>query len=151
MRSWVYFWLGITLSLSAFASTEGEARRIEGLLMAPCCWGSTVAEHDSQEAMEIKDGIRQMLAAGKTEGDILHFYEAKYGERILAQPKQSGFNLMVWILPLLGLAFGAFVIWRWMRKPATEKTTEEPELPPSPDVAKYKEKLNQELYGDPRA
>jgi cytochrome c-type biogenesis protein CcmH len=91
--------------------------------MAPCCWSGLVSQHDSQVAREIRQQTRQMLAAGKSEQEILEYYVSLYGERILASPRPRGFNLLVWILPWLlliaGVAFLVFLLRYWMRrKPA---------------------------------
>jgi cytochrome c-type biogenesis protein CcmH len=125
---------------------EAQARKIEALLVAPCCWSSPVSQHGSEAAAAIKSEIRQMLAAGKTEDEILAAFEKKYGERIMARPKASGFNLLVWLLPgvfLLAGAFAAiFVLRRW--KPA-QNVDAHPETPPSVDP-EYVRRIDKELY-----
>jgi cytochrome c-type biogenesis protein CcmH len=102
---------------------EERAREIDGKLMAPCCWSGPVSQHDSQAAREIRQQTREMLAAGKSEQEILDYYVSLYGERILASPRPRGFNLLVWILPWLllvaGIAFLTLLLRHWMRrKPA---------------------------------
>jgi cytochrome c-type biogenesis protein CcmH len=43
-----------------------------------------------------------------------------YGTRILAAPPRHGFDLLAWVLPIVGLVGGAAVIaflaWRWSRR-----------------------------------
>lgn len=85
----------LTLATSVWDQTlEEKARAIEGKLMAPCCWSQPVAQHYSQAAGEIRRGVREMLAAGKSEQKILEYYVANHGERILASPRARGFNLL---------------------------------------------------------
>jgi cytochrome c-type biogenesis protein CcmH/NrfF len=129
---------------------QTEALRIEGLLMAPCCWGGTVAEHSSPEALEIKEGVRSMLAEGKTEAQILSLYEAKYGERILARPKGAGFGILVWILPGLILTVGGIFTWVFLRRsrPGAVQTQAAP--PGAPADEEYRRRLDRELYGSPK-
>jgi cytochrome c-type biogenesis protein CcmH len=120
--------IGLILAMAFAAPTqdrtlEERAREIDGKLMAPCCWSGLVSQHDSQVAREIRQQTRQMLAAGKSEQEILDYYVSLYGERILASPRPRGFNLLVWILPWLlliaGVAFLVFLLRYWMRrKPA---------------------------------
>lgn len=117
--------LGLALlSIPAAAQEKEEiARRIEGELMAPCCWAEPVSQHMSPVAEEMRRDIRAMLAAGKSEQEILDFYVAKYGERILTTPPARGFNRLVYILPwiiaLAGVAAVAWVLRRWLaRRPA---------------------------------
>jgi len=109
------------LSIAAVAQDKEElARRIEGELMAPCCWAEPVSQHMSQVAEEIRRDIRAMLAAGKSEQEILDFYVAQYGERILTTPPARGFNRLVYILPwviaLAGAATVAVVLRRWLAR-----------------------------------
>jgi cytochrome c-type biogenesis protein CcmH len=108
--------VALTAGVVAGQSEPDPARKIEGKLMAPCCWSSPVSQHQSEAATRIKAGIREQLAAGKTEQQILDFYVAEYGERILASPRPSGFNLLAWVLPALFPIAGAAVIWLFVRR-----------------------------------
>jgi cytochrome c-type biogenesis protein CcmH len=75
---------GLTVAASPDqAVVEREAKQIERMLIAPCCWTQPVSDHYSAEADQIRAGIRAMLAAGKTRQQILDAYVAQYGERIL--------------------------------------------------------------------
>jgi cytochrome c-type biogenesis protein CcmH len=115
---------GLFLSIPAAAQEKDEvARRIEGELMAPCCWAEPVSQHMSPVAEEMRRDIRAMLAAGKSEQEILDFYVAKYGERILTTPPARGFNRLVymlpWVIALAGAAALTLVLRRWLaRRPA---------------------------------
>jgi cytochrome c-type biogenesis protein CcmH len=121
-------WAGLLgLALPAIQTTaqdkEEIARRIQGELMAPCCWAEPVSQHQSPVAEEMRRDIRAMVAAGKSEQEILDFYVAQYGERILTTPPNRGFNRLVYILPwasaLAGAAALALVLRKWLaRTPA---------------------------------
>jgi cytochrome c-type biogenesis protein CcmH len=104
----------MTAPLMAAALTQeqidAEAKEIDRLVMAPCCWTQPVSDHYSGVASEIRQGIRKMLAEGKTRQEILDVYVAQYGERILSMPKAEGFNLMAYVLPALALLLGAIVV-----------------------------------------
>lgn len=51
--------------------------------MAPCCYSQTIDVHMSMEASQMRDEVSNMVLAGKSDGEILRFYRAKYGETIL--------------------------------------------------------------------
>jgi cytochrome c-type biogenesis protein CcmH len=89
---------------------EAIARRLEGTLIAPCCFANTVAEHRSPLSDQVREEVRALVAGGATETQILDAFVAKYGERILAAPKPQGFNLLAYVLPLVALAAGLVVI-----------------------------------------
>lgn len=72
---------------------------------------------------EMQGQVEKEIAAGKRETTILQDFVLRYGVKVLATPPARGFNLTVWILPLVGLVAGlAFVVGvarRW-RKPEGE-------------------------------
>ena len=109
---------------------EAEARRIEGKLMAPCCGATTLAQHHSGAADEMKREIRSLLAQGWTEQRILDHFVAQYGETILSAPPARGFNLLAYLLPLLALVVGPLVTWRVLRRnrPPAERDAPLPRL-----------------------
>ena len=83
---------------------ELEAKQIETMLIAPCCWTQQVSLHQSAAADEIKANIRRLLAQNKTRQQILDAYVAEYGDRILAEPPNHGFSAFLYVLPWVFLA-----------------------------------------------
>ena len=65
--------------------------------------------------------IRERLAAGESPDAVQAYFVQRYGEWILLSPPRRGFNLLVWLLPLVavaaGLAIVAILIARWTRRP----------------------------------
>jgi cytochrome c-type biogenesis protein CcmH len=96
------------------AEQESTARRIEEQLMAPCCFGSTVATHHSPAADEIREHVRSRVAEGATEQQVLDEYLDRFGERILAQPVARGFNLLAYWMPVVGLLCGTGIVTLWL-------------------------------------
>ena len=84
-----------------------KAREIEDDLIAPCCWSQPVSQHYSEAAEQIRREVRAMVAEGKSRNEILDYYVAKYGERILAAPRAKGFNSLAYILPWAALMVAA--------------------------------------------
>jgi cytochrome c-type biogenesis protein CcmH len=92
--------LGAMLSFGADSKQAAQKEReIEDNLIAPCCWSQPVSEHYSEVADQIRQEVHAMVAEGKSRDEILDFYVAKYGERILATPRARGFNSLAYILP----------------------------------------------------
>jgi len=113
----------VTLSQQARGAKAGtEVRAIEDQLIAPCCWSQPVSEHDSEIAQQIRTEVTSMVAAGKGRDEILDFYVAKYGERVLATPRAKGFNTLVYLLPWAALPIGLWILFlllKKLRSPAT--------------------------------
>lgn len=85
-------------------------RELEYEIMAPCCYGSPVGDHDSPAAIQVKAQIGQLISEGKTREEILDMYVAIYGERILASPRAQGFNVMAYVMPPLFLLLGGLLL-----------------------------------------
>lgn len=99
---------------------EREARAIEAMLVAPCCWTQQVSLHQSEAATKIKQEIRVALREGRTRDQILDAYVAEYGPAILIEPPARGFGTSLYVLPVVALlASGVlvgFVVRRFTRR-----------------------------------
>lgn len=60
--------------------------------------------------------VREQLAAGRSPDEVKAYFVDKYGEWILLRPRASGWNLLVYVLPLAVLLIGAAVITRATRR-----------------------------------
>ena len=97
---------------------QDTAMNIKKSLMSPCCWAGTVYDLDHNPEME--EQIKNFIDQGKTEQEIIDYYVDLYGERILAIPIAKGFNIMVWVAPIIVglLAIGVLIIY--LKSPQTE-------------------------------
>ncbi len=132
--------LALALSLATAAGPdpqvlEQQARQLEAKLIAPCCWTQQVSLHQSAAADEIKQNIRVMLATGQTNQQILDYYVARYGDRILAEPPARGFSASLYVLPWFFLAGSVGLVVFIVRR----LRTPEPELRPSVEPAEVNE------------
>ena len=73
--------------------------------MAVC--KTTLAESNSAFANQERTLIRSLIAKGYTKSQIKKRLVAEYGPEILAAPPDSGFNILVWWLPIAGVVGGA--------------------------------------------
>ena len=104
---------------AAYASERHPTlNELENEVMCPVC-GTTLAESDSPAAQQIKQFIRTSIARGETKSEIKSDLVRNYGESILAAPPKHGFNLLAWLLPVVGLLGAAAVLgvaaWGWSR------------------------------------
>lgn len=60
--------------------------------------------------------IRDQLRMGKTPDEVRAYFVDKYGEWILLAPKAEGFNLVVYLVPLLAVLAGAAIVWRSVKR-----------------------------------
>ena len=126
--------LALLLALAAPALAQAPRASlpdIEDEVMCVEC-GTVLSVSTSPVANQERTFIREQIAAGKDKAQIKAALVDEYGEEILAQPKASGFNAALWIVPivLVLLAAGGIgvAIKRW-RANAGEPEVEA-ELPP---------------------
>lgn len=111
------------------AALEDETSRVSHGLRCPVCQGSSVGDSPSQSARNMKAEVRDLLAAGFTADQVVAYFEFSYGEFVRLEPKAEGFNLFVWLAPLLLLLGGGAVTAVAIRRfsanaPATAATNE---------------------------
>lgn len=100
-------------------------RELEMGIMAPCCYGSPVGDHDSPAAKQVKTQIAGLIAEGKTKEEIFDMYVALYGEKILSSPKPTGFNMMAYFMPPIFLLLGGLFVIYFINRQVT------PEIQPA--------------------
>lgn len=101
----------IALAAGLWGQSKDRIRAIQEKLVAPCCWSESVASHRSEIAAEMRAEISRMVAEGKSDREILDYYKAKYGARILMEP-EGELRLWAYTIPVIASIGGlAFVIW----------------------------------------
>ena len=85
-------------------------------LRCPVCQGNSIQDSPSELAQQMRDLIRDQLRSGKTPDEVRAYFVEKYGEWILLSPKAEGLNLIVYIVPVVALLVGGFVVWRTVRR-----------------------------------
>jgi cytochrome c-type biogenesis protein CcmH len=138
--------LVITALLLSFALgqevvLEQQVFEIARQLRCPVCVSESVADSSADISVQMRDIIQEQLEAGKTQDEILAFFQERYGDWILLNPPKRGFHLLVWLLPLIAGLFGlgvlGFFFQRWTR--ASKQTIEVDEA----ELERVREALNQ--------
>jgi len=119
----------LALAAPAGASEERPTlAELETELYCPTC-ASPLDQSDAPIAQRMKAYVRDLIAEGRTKGEIKDEMVAQFGERVLAAPPRRGFNLLAWVLPFAGLFAGGgavgFAAWRWSRRREADAPAEE--------------------------
>jgi cytochrome c-type biogenesis protein CcmH len=145
------------------SGTELDARTDEvgSLLRCPVCQGLSVTDSPSSMARNMKAEVREKLAAGYDQEQILADFERSYGEFVRLKPPMRGVNWMVWFGPLLALIVGAALIASKLKgsspepggKPpragAKEEVPDRGTLPEDPRLAAAVRRVRELAYGWP--
>jgi cytochrome c-type biogenesis protein CcmH/NrfF len=100
----------------ADTALERLTRSVAAQLRCPVCQGLSLADSPSDLALEMKDVVREQLAAGRTPDEVKAYFVAKYGEWILLEPPRHGVNLLAYVLPIVALIAGLGVVWLALRR-----------------------------------
>ena len=92
--------------------------RISAELRCPVCQGLSVEDSPSETARSMRALVAQRVAEGRTDDEIRAEFVRSYGDWILLSPPLLSPNGLVWLAPLLAIAFGAWLAWRRARAPA---------------------------------
>jgi cytochrome c-type biogenesis protein CcmH len=119
MRLRPVVWLFL-LSVASLFGEDSRIRALQARFIAPCCWSEPVSVHRSPAAEEMRAEIARMVAAGRTDDQIVNHFVTQHGERIMMVPRgQRSFWLT--LTPFVGLALaGAWLIRYLMRRRQTE-------------------------------
>ncbi len=129
MRGRIWLWivlpLGLALFFVAVAEAQGEAptddqvNAVAKKLYCPVCPNTPLDVCATKACQDWRAQIRDQLAAGWSEAEIIDYFVAQYGERVLAEPERRGFTSLIWILPMIAAAAGLIglvaVVRQWKR------------------------------------
>lgn len=103
----------------AAATPQTTLPAIEEQVMCVVC-KTPLSVANGPQADAQRRQIRTLIAAGRTEQQIKDALVVEYGVRVLALPKDDGFNLAVYLVPIgavaLALALLALTLPRWRRQ-----------------------------------
>jgi cytochrome c-type biogenesis protein CcmH len=142
----------------ALAGDALDARtdEVAGLLRCPVCQGLSVADSPATMAVSMKGQVKELLAQGYDQEQILAYFENSYGEFVRLEPPLRGVNWLVWLGPLLALAVGGAIIMATLRArrrvPAGEAAAPLPgpgTLPDDPELARHVRRVRELAYGWP--
>jgi cytochrome c-type biogenesis protein CcmH len=91
---------------------EARARRISQELRCLVCQNQSIDDSNAELARDLRLIVRERIAAGDTDTQVLAFVEARYGEFVLLRPPFKPHTLVLWLTPLLLLIGTAFVLRR---------------------------------------
>lgn len=110
---------------AAMPATAGEAapvaadvaleKRVMALaeeLRCLVCQNQTIADSHAGLAIDLKNQIREKLAAGKSEREVLDYMVARYGDFVLYRPPVKTTTMLLWFGPPLLLVLGLVLFAR---------------------------------------
>ena len=116
--------LAVGASRDRGPSTPAErADAIARRVACPVCDGESVYESRNTASVNLRNAITEMVNEGRaSDEEIVAVIERSYGGQVLLVPRASGFDALVWALPVAALvcAVAGLVVTfrRWRREDA---------------------------------
>jgi cytochrome c-type biogenesis protein CcmH len=109
------------LSSVAFAAEdptlEKRTTALADELRCLVCQNQTLADSNAPLAVDLRNQIREQLAKGASEREVVDFMVARYGDFVLYRPPFKASTFLLWTGPFLLLVLGAAVLVRRLTRP----------------------------------
>lgn len=106
--------------------SDDDVNRVAAQMYCPVCENIPLDVCDTQACVQWRALISEKLAAGWTDEQIKDYFVLQYGDRVLAEPPRSGFNWLVYLIPLVFFAGGVYVLLRIFRNMRPQLSESEP-------------------------
>jgi cytochrome c-type biogenesis protein CcmH len=93
------------------AISDNDVNRVAKKLYCPVCPNTPLDVCTTQACKDWRAQIREQLASGWTDQQVMDYFVKSYGERVLAEPERGGFTSLVWMLPVLVVLLGLILVW----------------------------------------
>lgn len=88
---------------------EDRAYTLESRLRCPACTQVSIAESPSETAAGMRRVVADQIAAGRSDEQIITYFEDRYGAWVLLDPPPRGGTLLLWLLPVIAAVIGLAV------------------------------------------
>ncbi|KHT34180.1 cytochrome c-type biogenesis protein CcmH [Pectobacterium carotovorum] len=116
----------LLLSFSVLASSEvlrfdndtqeQQFRELTMQLRCPKCQNNSIADSNSMIASDMRQKVYELMQQGQTKEQVVDYMVDRYGYFVTYEPPITPFTVLLWLLPALFLAVGAWVIIRRARR-----------------------------------
>jgi cytochrome c-type biogenesis protein CcmH len=90
---------------------EARARELSKELRCMVCQNQSIDDSDAPLARDLRLLVRERIAAGDSDSQVIEFLVARYGEFVLLKPRFNPHTVLLWLLPPLALMGGGIALW----------------------------------------
>ncbi len=95
---------------------EKRTMEVSAELRCLVCQNQTIADSNAGLAVDLRNQVREMLRAGKTEAQITEYMTQRYGDFVLYRPPVNSSTALLWFGPPALLVVGGFSLWLVLRR-----------------------------------
>jgi len=96
---------------------EQRARKLFLEIKCPVCAGQVIESSQTEIAFELRKLVREQIIAGKNDEEIKSYLIEKYGDDILNSTPFNQKTALLWVLPMIFVIIGIWIIRNFSRKP----------------------------------
>lgn len=89
---------------------EQRARQLSAGLRCMVCQNQSIDDSDAELARDLRILVRERVAAGETDEEVIDYIVSRYGEFVLLRPRFNLRNALLWATPVVLLFVGALAI-----------------------------------------
>ena len=95
--------------------TNKRAVHLAEQLRCLVCQNQTIADSNAGLALDLRRQIREQIAQGRSDGQIVDFMVERYGDFVLYRPPFKGITVFLWFGPPVLLLLGMVFLFRYLR------------------------------------
>ncbi len=123
---WVLVGLMLALPAAADPALEQRVARLTDTLRCLVCQNQTLADSHAQLALDLKQQVREQLAQGASDDQVLDYMVQRYGDFVLYRPPLRPATWVLWFGPLAMLLGGAAWLLRALQRMRRRVDDDEP-------------------------
>jgi cytochrome c-type biogenesis protein CcmH len=108
---------------------EARARDLSRELRCMVCQNQSIDDSEAPLARDLRLLVRERIAAGDSDAQVIDFLVARYGEFVLLKPRVERQTLLLWAVPPLVLVLGGLALWMQARRRAASVSAQPPLTP----------------------
>lgn len=93
------------------SAKEARARELSRELRCMVCQNQSIDDSEAPLARDLRLLVRERIAAGDSDAQVIDFLVARYGEFVLLKPRLNSHTWLLWFLTPLALAGGGIALW----------------------------------------
>jgi cytochrome c-type biogenesis protein CcmH len=128
---------------------ESRARDLSRELRCMVCQNQSIDDSEAPWARDLRLLVRERIAAGDSDAQVIDFLVARYGEFVLLKPRLKPHTLLLWLLPPLALAGGGLALWIHNRRRSRSAASDDQSL--SKLTAEEEARLERLIAAEPSA
>ena len=120
--------------IMADPAKEARARDLSRELRCMVCQNQSIDDSEAPLARDLRLLVRERIAAGDSNSQVIDFLVARYGEFVLLKPRFERQTLLLWLLTPLVLIAGGVALWLQLRRRSESGGGMSPPLTPDEEA-----------------